>query len=121
MLKGGRETKIVGVKLDEPMQSWQRAWRTALKEAGVHYRWHDLRHTFVSRLAENPNVSEQTIQALAGHVSKSMLERYSHIRTQAKQAAIESLSRTSLGSGHKTGHNLRFEEERDQRKVSVSR
>jgi hypothetical protein len=34
-----------------------------------------LRHTFVSRLAENPAVSEQTIMALAGHVSKSMLAR----------------------------------------------
>jgi hypothetical protein len=29
--------------------------------------------------------------ALAGHVSKSMLARYSHIRQAAKQAAIEAL------------------------------
>jgi hypothetical protein len=28
---------------------------------------------------------------LAGHVSKSMLARYSHIRTAAKQAAIATL------------------------------
>ena len=42
-------------------------------------------------VAENPAVSEQTIMALAGHVSKSMLARYSHIRSQAKQAAIEAL------------------------------
>jgi hypothetical protein len=39
-----------------------------------------LLRAFVSRLAENPAVSEQTIMALAGHVSKSMLARYSHIR-----------------------------------------
>jgi integrase len=50
-----------------------------------------MRHTFFSRLAENPNVSEQTIKALAGHVSRQMLERYSHIRSQAKQAAIQAL------------------------------
>ena len=91
MLKGGKETKIVNVDLSKPVQSWQRAWRTALKEAGLHYRWHDLRHTFVSRLAENPMVSEQTITALAGHVSKEMLNRYSHIRTHAKQQAIAGL------------------------------
>jgi hypothetical protein len=42
-------------------------------------------------LAENPSVSEETIRALAGHVSKKMLERYSHIRTQAKQSAIAAL------------------------------
>ena len=50
-----------------------------------------MRHTFISRLAENPSVSEQTIKALAGHVSRQMLERYSHIRTQARQAAIQAL------------------------------
>jgi len=50
-----------------------------------------MRHTFISRLAENPSVSEQTIKALAGHVSRQMLERYSHIRPAAKQAAIHAL------------------------------
>ncbi|MGI9101826.1 MAG: tyrosine-type recombinase/integrase [Terriglobales bacterium] len=91
MAKGGQETKITAVQLNVPVQSWQRAWRTALKAAGVHYRWHDLRHSFITRLAENPAVSEQTIRALAGHVSKQMLERYSHIRRHAKQEAIAAL------------------------------
>jgi hypothetical protein len=31
--------------------------------------------------------------SLAGHVSRSMLARYSHIRNQAKQSAIEALER----------------------------
>ena len=63
------------------------------KAASVDYRWHDLRHTFITRLAENPNVSEETIKALAGHVSRRMLERYSHIRTRAKEDAIRTLER----------------------------
>jgi integrase len=91
MVKRSTETRILGVVLSEPVQSWDHAWRTALKETRLTYRWHDLRHTFISRLAENPNVSEQTIKALAGHVSKQMLERYSHIRTRAKQDAIATL------------------------------
>ncbi len=62
-----------------------------VKEAKLYYRWHDLRHTFVPRLAENPAVSEETIRALAGHVSKQMLQRYSHIRNEAKVAAIAAL------------------------------
>lgn len=57
----------------------------------MKYRWHDLRHTFVSRLAENPNVSEQTIREMAGHVSKEMMQRYSHIRIEAKKEAIGSM------------------------------
>lgn len=59
--------------------------------AKVAYRGHDLRHTFIRRLAESPNVSEETIQALAGHVSKQMMARYSHIRNHAKAAAIAAL------------------------------
>jgi integrase len=99
MLKGGKQSQIVKSDLSKPVQSWQRAWRTALDAAGVHYRWHDLRHTFITRLAENPAVSEQTIKALAGHVSKQMLERYSHIRAQAKRDAIAALRTVSPGEG----------------------
>jgi len=82
---------LYDVDLSRPMGSWRKAWRLACKAAGVRYRPHDMRHTFISRLAENPAVSEQTIKALAGHVSRQMLERYSHIRSEAKQAAIQAL------------------------------
>jgi integrase len=92
------------------MGSWRKAWLGAWKKAAVRYRWHDLRHTFVSRLAESANISEQTIRSLAGHVSRQMLERYSHIRSQAKRAAISCLEPQVSASvleetGHKTGHN----------------
>jgi hypothetical protein len=40
-------------------------------------------------------VSEETIRALAGHVSKQMLQRYSHIRAQAKRDAISALEKHS--------------------------
>jgi integrase len=50
-------------------------------------RWHDAPHTFVTNLAALPEVSDETIRQLAGHVSKGMLERYSHIRMAAKRAA----------------------------------
>jgi integrase len=66
----------------------KRAWKYACRKSGVASRWHNLRHTFVSCFAENPAVSEETIPALAGHVSKQMLQRYSHIRIHAKEAAI---------------------------------
>lgn len=80
--------------LDKPTSEWKSAWQTARTKSGLDYRWHDLRHSFVSRLAENPHVSEETIRSLAGHVSRRMLERYSHIRTHAKRAAILSLEQS---------------------------
>lgn len=97
----GKGTSIRDVDFGRPIGEWKSAWRSALKIAGVKARWHDLRHTIVSRLAENPAVSEETIRALVGHVSRAMLARYSHIRAEAKRAAIlaleypESLKETS--------------------------
>jgi hypothetical protein len=87
----GTTVTMYDIDLDRPMGSWRKGWREACKRAGVSYRWHDLRHTFVTRLAEHPDVSEQTNRALAGHVSNQMLHHYSHIRSQAKQAPIHTL------------------------------
>ena len=57
------------------------------KDTGVACRLHDLRHTFATHLAEN-GVSESTMLALMGHMSRAMLERYSHIRMAAKRDAV---------------------------------
>ena len=87
----GRSTAIYDIDFTKPMNGWKTAWRRARTEANVKARWHDLRHSLVSRLAEQPTVSEETIRALAGHVSRQMLSRYAHIRASAKRAAIASL------------------------------
>ncbi|HEX4004713.1 MAG TPA: tyrosine-type recombinase/integrase [Acidobacteriaceae bacterium] len=73
------------------MGSWKVAWGACRKAAGIDCRLHDLRHTFVSRLAEG-QTSDQTIMALAGHMSRKMMERYSHVRNEAKRLAVERLS-----------------------------
>ena len=105
-----RTVEVYDVDLNRPMGSWRKAWLIACRKAGVHYRWHDLRHTFVSRLAENPTISEQTIRSLAGHVSRQMLEHYSQIRSRAKQAAIRCLEEQGSAPileaiGAKNGHS----------------
>jgi integrase len=86
-----RGAYIHSVAPDQPIGEWKKAWKDACRLAGVKYRWHDLRHSFITRLAENSTVSEQTLMSLAGHVSRAMLQHYSHIRNQAKQAAIATL------------------------------
>jgi integrase len=97
----GRKPHIWGIELNRPMgqYSYNRAFNTARKKAEVDYRLYDARHTFITRLAENPRVSEETIRQLAGHVSPSMLSRYSHIRTQARRDAIATLEEPFSGSG----------------------
>jgi integrase len=64
-------------------------------------RFHDLRHHAITELAES-GASEQTIKAIAGHVSERMLKRYSHIRLEAKRAALQGLSGRGYGTNHGT-------------------
>lgn len=54
-------------------------------------RLHDLRHTFLTQLAEK-GVPESTMLALVGHMSRAMLERYSHIRVVAKRNAMAGIT-----------------------------
>jgi integrase len=78
---------VHGTDPTRPILSWKTGWTAARKAAGVSCRWHDLRHCFVSTLAEG-QASDATIKAMSGHVSNKMLERYSHTRNEAKRAAI---------------------------------
>lgn len=73
-----------------PLGSWKRAWTSAKKHAGVECRIHDLRHHFISALAQT-QTPDATIQAISGHLSRKMLEHYSHVRLEAKRRAVESL------------------------------
>jgi len=67
------------------------AWDLARIRAGVDCRFHDLRHCAATKMAE-AGVSESTMLALMGHMSRAMLERYSHIRMAAKRSAVEALT-----------------------------
>lgn len=55
-------------------------------------RWHDNRHTLITELAES-GAGDQTIMDIAGHVSKQMLSHLTHIRTEAKRDALETVAR----------------------------
>ncbi len=89
----GRKPHLWGIDFNQPMSvySYKTAFNTARKAAKVDCRFYDARHSFITRLAENPTISEETIRQLAGHVSPRMLARYAHIRAQARRDAIATL------------------------------
>jgi len=69
-----------------------RVFAPALKAASItDFRWHDLRHTFASRLAMS-GVDLRTIQELLGHKSITMTLRYSHLSPDHKLEAVNRLS-----------------------------
>ena len=51
----------------------------------------DLRHHAITELAES-QASDATIMAIAGHVSRQMLEHYSHVRMDLKRKALDGLA-----------------------------
>lgn len=59
--------------------SFQNVFRRAVKKSGLkNFRFHDLRHTATSRLAQKiPNVVE--LSRITGHTDLKMLSRYYHI------------------------------------------
>lgn len=79
----------------KPIASLNSSWEALRKKAGVSCRFHDLRHTAATKMAE-AGVPESTMMALMGHMSRAMLERYSHVRLAAKRAAVDSLSLPEL-------------------------
>jgi integrase len=86
-------------------QSWRSAWRALRKKAGLQeLRFHDLRHHAITELAES-QASDQTVMAIAGHVSREMLEHYSHVRLEAKRRAVEALSQRHLAHSYVTRHD----------------
>jgi len=76
---------------DKPVTDISSGWDLVRSLAGVSCRLHDLRHTFCTRLAE-AGVPESTMLALMGHMSRAMLERYSHIRMAAKREALAAIT-----------------------------
>ena len=76
---------------EKPIGSWKVAWSACRTTANVNCRLHDLRHAFVSRLAE-AEVADATLTALSGWMSRKMLERYSHVRNEAKRSAVNMLA-----------------------------
>ena len=57
---------------------------------------YDFRHAAITKLAES-GAGDETIMAIAGHVSRAMLSRYAHIRTEAKRLALEAIATKRAG------------------------
>jgi len=119
----------------KPQKSWRTAWRSLVKETAKRagndaaklakqagrdveearrraaepfrgFRFHDLRHQAITELAE-AGASDATLMALAGHMSRQMLEHYSHVRMAAKRAALDKLEGGLIAAPDTTPEQLK--------------
>jgi integrase len=74
-----------------PVTSLKTAWTKVREKAIVVGRWHDNRHTLVTELSES-GAGDEVIMSIAGHVSRAMLSRYSHVRMEAKRRALDEIA-----------------------------
>jgi integrase len=73
------------------LSSLKTAWSALLERAKVnHFRWHDLRHHFASRLVQ-AGTPINTVRELLGHGSVSTTLRYAHLSPDQKREAVARL------------------------------
>jgi integrase len=93
--RGERKGRVFqSAKTGEPLENGRHWFDDAVAEGQIkNFRWHDLRHTFASRLRMK-GVPLEDIGDLLGHKSLTMTRRYVHLGPN-KLHAVVSLLRTS--------------------------
>ncbi len=95
------EGAVFRSKNGEPFSDVKNGYKAALRRAGLaekKYRFHDLRHTFATRLAES-GVDLFTIKELLGHSTIVTTQRYAHPGRNAKHDAIARLAQAGYDRG----------------------
>jgi len=87
---------------DTPNHVFQDGVDQGPREGRREGRWHDNRHTLVTELAES-GAGDEVIMSIAGHVSRAMLSRYSHVRHGGEAAGPRRDRRTSNCGGRESG------------------
>ena len=89
--KAAKEAESDGTDIETVRR---KARRPFVADDGTRLRFHDLRHQAITELSEG-GASDATMMALAGHMSREMLEHYSHVRMAAKRTALDRLGDAS--------------------------
>jgi integrase len=108
-MKGFKETGAVDMR---PIAGTfnTKAFRKALKRAGIACRWHDLRHSFASWLAL-AGASDSVLRAAGGWTSPKMVARYAHLRSDDLRPWVSAV-------GTKAGTALSIAIEPEEKKCS---
>ncbi|HEX9867760.1 MAG TPA: site-specific integrase, partial [Candidatus Tectomicrobia bacterium] len=92
-LKGAEGERVFCNRQGTPYRSFRTAFERAVRKAGIQdFTFHDLRHTFASRLVM-AGVDLPTVKELLGHKDITMTLRYAHLSNDHKQAAVKKLEK----------------------------
>ena len=94
------EPTVLDVDPETPIGSWKEAWESAKRKASVVVRFHDLRHTCVTRMLEG-GVPLSVVASILGWspaTTARMAKRYGHIGQVAMRQAVEVLQGCAAAS-----------------------
>jgi integrase len=118
-----RQPKTSGVVFPSPRTGGQlvdikHAFTLACDAAKIKdFRFHDLRHTAATRLAD-AGVNVVVIAEILGHGDIRSTKRYSHAMEEAKREAVEKLSAT--GAGRQTAVKIAGKEKQPTKRPAAS-
>jgi excisionase family DNA binding protein len=100
---GASEFVFPNPRTGQPYTELKKSFKAACRDAGIKdLRFHDLRHTFATRLV-HAGVDLITVRDLLGHFSIRVTQRYTHSNRDQKRKAVEVLSDSEAKKAKKTG------------------
>lgn len=85
------ENLVFPGKDGKPYSDVKKPWNRLLELADIkHFRWHDMRHHFASKLVMK-GVDLNTVRELLGHADLAMTLRYAHLAPEHKASAVAKL------------------------------
>jgi len=103
----------------KPYRKLQTSFCGACRRAGIkNLRFHDLRHTFASRLV-GKGVDLIRVKEILGHSTVKITERYTHTNREEKKKAVELLCESPLITGKKRENLLHICDTGQGKKKSV--
>jgi len=93
-INGQRTYLFFNQRTKKPLTTVKKAFKSACAGADIKgLRFHDLRHTFATRLVER-GVDLITVKELLGHHSIVITQRYTHSNSEQKRKAVEVLDQS---------------------------
>lgn len=84
-----------------------KTWKATLRRAGIEdFRWHDLRHTWASRMAQ-AGVPTQALQKLGGWQSMAMVNKYAHHDVESLRGFVDAAATAQPPSTAQIRHTER--------------
>jgi integrase len=88
--KGEIEPSVYDRDPSKPTKGWKNAWTRARKRAGIWVRFHDIRHTAVTKMVRG-GIPLPVIGALLGWSAATltlMIRRYAHVNNESFRQAV---------------------------------